>query len=56
MYGSTDSENSSPAYVLEMFGYVLLGGELCVLVGSEHVTTVPGGTVVVGVNVDVKSA
>ena len=40
-----------------MFGYVLLSGERCVLVGSEHVTTVPGDTVVVvGVNVDVKSA
>ena len=39
-----------------MFGYVLLGGKCCVLVGSEHVTTVPGDTIVVGVNVDVKSA
>ena len=34
-----------------VLGYVLLGGELCVLVGSEHVITVPGDTVV-----DVKSA
>ena len=46
----------SIAYILEMFGYVLLDGECCVLVGSEHVTTVPGDTMVVGVNVDVKSA
>ena len=43
------------AYILEMFGYVLLGGERCVPVGSEHVTTVPSDTMVVGVNVDVKS-
>ena len=44
------------ASLLAVLGYVLLSGELCVLVGSEHVINVPGDTAVVGDKVDVKSA
>ena len=45
------------ASLLAVLGYVLLDSELCVLiVGSEHVITVPGDTAVVGDKVDVKSA
>ena len=44
------------ASLLAVFGYTLLGDELCVLGRSEHVITVPGDTVVVGDNVEVRSA
>ena len=44
------------ASLLAVFGYTLLGDELCVLGRSEHVITVPGDTVVVGGNVEVRSA
>ena len=44
------------ASLLVVLGYVLLDSELCVLVGSEHVITVPSDTAVVGDKVDVKSA
>ena len=44
------------ASLLVVVGYVLLSGELCVLVRSEHVIPVPGDTVVVGDKVGVKSA
>ena len=44
------------ASLLAVFGYVLLGDELCVVGRSEHVITVPGDTVVVGDNVEVRSA
>ena len=42
--------------LLAVLGYALLCGEVNVPVRSEHVTTVPGDTLVVGVSVEVMSA
>ena len=42
--------------LLAVLGYALLCGEVNVPVRSEHVTTVPGDTVVVGDSVEVMSA
>ena len=44
------------ASLLAVFAYVLLSDELCVVGRSEHVITVPGDTVVVGDNVEVRLA
>ena len=42
--------------LLAVLGYALLCGEVNVPVRSEHVTTVPGDTLAVGVSVEVMSA
>ena len=42
--------------LLAVLGYALFCGEVNVPVRSEHVTTVPGDTVVVGDSVEVMSA
>ena len=42
--------------LLAVLGYALLCGEVNVPVRSEHVTTVPGDTLVVGDSVEVMSA
>lgn len=42
--------------LLAVLGYALFCGEVSVPVRSEHVTTVPGDTAVVGDSVEVMSA